>query len=963
MKKSFMTRTLATGLSLAMAFSLTAATNVTTAAAAAKPAMKASQMTVKEGKSKTFLATAKTLKTYKITKAKVKNASAKQYISVKKNAKGTGIVVTGKKGADTARKIVITFQNKKTKKTTNLTTKVVVKAVEKPEEPTIASDIESAAAVGAKTVKVVFNGDLTTTSGVAISVKKGSTELTKDSVAFNDSKTATVTLKNGLTAGTYTAVATGVVSGTSLSKDFSVESDEYVAKIELTSDKAPMEGTDSGTVSSKDSSRKKNQVASVGYVLKNQYDEVINGNVNAITWTVSTGVTVGNTDYTYKNGVGSLTIKTATTTSFVPGNEVFINAVLTNGTHVATMSGKAQIVLPANFDKANIAGVYNKTLKKMDTVSSAKLAATKNPYVYQLLFTAQDQYGNDMDADTVAAKGATLFTALSNNPIFIQTSSTFETVDVDGKTYIAMTLTAGNLADKGGTATIQMISSSTGTKSTYDIVADAAGAVDKFTLGSPAGYAVQDEKLEIPFTAVDQYGNEVTAYDSLNGKIALNQSEGKSFKFEKKTDGTAKLVLDLNGVAVPAHQDKPVYMTSVVTSNGNYSSSSVSVKAIAVPKSIGGIKASSKKSTTLVYANGAEGSVELTYKDLDVLDQYGRVMSNDKVEEWLKNTTGGVTNVIVVKQAATVATSAVKVYQDADTTTDLAKAKLTKDATSKVKITAQADGSEKVEFSLSTDDAATVVSGSEKSITFATSTQKEFTSYTVDDLGTLYYDTKNTSSATHTVKPAVYGVKADGSKVKLLPAYYDITTNAKTDTAKAAVEVDAATGEIKERDADVYTDNDFKKADGSYQDVTVTATIQVKDTANGAYVETLTKDLKLSNKAPAVATAKFTSAVSDGKASLKVSAVNNTTATNLNALLDTSEVKDQYGVKSNDAAKISISNVEDADAGKTTKFAVTTGTNNSTTVAITGADVNDTFTVTYTWGSVSVKVDVIVIAD
>lgn len=129
MKKSFMTRALATGLSLAMAFSLTAATNVTTAAAAAKPAMKASKMTVKEGKSKTFLATAKTLKTYKITKAKVKNASAKQYISVKKNAKGTGIVVTGKKGADTARKIVITFQNKKTKKTTNLTTKVVVKAV------------------------------------------------------------------------------------------------------------------------------------------------------------------------------------------------------------------------------------------------------------------------------------------------------------------------------------------------------------------------------------------------------------------------------------------------------------------------------------------------------------------------------------------------------------------------------------------------------------------------------------------------------------------------------------------------------------------------------------------------------------------------------------------------------------------------------------------------------------------
>ena len=718
-----------------------------------------------------------------------------------------------------------------------------------------------------------------------------------------------------------------------------------------------MEGTD-GTANSskKDTNRAQNQVATIGYVLKNQYEEIINTNVNAITWTVSTGVTVGNTDYTYKNGVGSLTIKTATTTSFIPGNEVFINAVLTNGTHVATMSGKAQIVLPATFDKANIAGVYNKTLKKMDTVASAKLAATKNPYVYQLLFTAQDQYGNDMDTDYVATNGAKLFTALSTNPIFIQTDNTsFETVDVDGKTYVAMKLTAGNMADKGGTATIQMISSSTGTKSTYDIVADAAGAVDKFTLGSPAGYAVKGEKLEIPFTAVDQYGNDITAYDSLNKKINFTHSAGQSLAFEKKTDGTAKLVLDLTAnVTVPDNQDLPLYMTSVVASNGNYSSSSVSVKATAVPKSIGGIKASSKKSTTLVYANSAEGSVELTYKDIDVLDQYGRVMSNDDVKAWLDTST----NVIVVKQASYAASndkSAVKVYQDG-TQTDVPKAKLTNNANSKVTITAQADGSEKVEFSLSTDDAATVVAGSEKNITFSTSTQKEFTSYTVDDLGTLYYKT-DAAQSTHTVKPAVYGVKADGSKVKLLPAYYDITTNAKTD----AVKITAADGEIAEDDNTIYEDADFKKADGSYQDVTVTATIQIKDTANGSYVATLTKDLKLSNKAPAVAVAKFTSAVSDGKISLKKTAVNTDTADNLNALLDASEVKDQYGVKCTDPATISISNVEDADAAAATVLKVTT--NNNTAVEIEGADVNDTFTVTYTWGSVSVKVDVIVIAD
>lgn len=494
-----------------------------------------------------------------------------------------------------------------------------------------------------------------------------------------------------------------------------------------------------------------------------------------------------------------------------------------------------------------------------------------------------------------------------------------------------------------------MISSSTGTKSTYEIVADAAGAVDKFTLGNPAGYAVKGEKLEIPFTAVDQYGNEVTAYDALNGKITLTKNAGASFQFEKKTDGTAKLVLDLNGVSVPANQDLSVYLTSVVAANGNYSSVSISVKDTAVPKSIGGIKASSKKSTTLVYAAGAAGDVELTYKDLDILDQYGRVMSNDAVETWLKDTTGGVTNIILATQASTDAGSAVTLIQDS--AAEAATAKLTD--SSKITITANADGSEKIEFALSTDDGTTTVAGSEKSVTFSTSTQKEFTSYSVDDLGTLYYNT-TAAQTTHKVKPAVYGVKADGSKVKLLADYYDITTNAKEDAIKIT------NGEIEQDQAAKYTNKDFEKADGSYQDVTVTVIILVKDTANGAYVATLNKDLLLSNKAPAVAVAKFNSKVSDGKASLAAADV---TAAKLIALLDTDEIKDQYGVKVTSAAtdaKISISNVEDADAGATTAFTVDKNNSTSTDLDIQNAGANDTFTATFTWGSVSISVDIIV---
>ena len=825
------------------------------------------------------------------------------------DAKG---VVTGVKAGD----VTITVKAGKTTKTVKMT--VVAKLAAKQ--------------TGAKKVTVSFGKAPADTSAVKIAVKKGNTTLAQKAVAFTDAKTAVVELNQSLTAGAYTVEVTGVEE-TAMTADFTVDSEEYIATIELTSDKAPMgntDGTQIGGVAG-------NKIATVGYVLKNQYGEIVNSNANAITWTVSTGVAVGNTDYSYKNGAGTLTIQTSAA-AFIPGNEVFVNAVLTNGTHVATLSSKVQIVLPASFDKAEIAGVYNKTLKKMDTVSSAKLTAAKNPYVYELLFTAKDQYGNNMDADKVAA--GSFFTALSTNPIFIQTTSTFETVDIDGKTYVAMKLAAGTMASKGGNATIQIISSSTGTKSTYDIVADAAGAVDKFTLGNPTEYAVAGEKLEIPFTALDQYGNAVTAYDALAGKVNL-QANGAGLSFVKKTDGTAKLVLDLTLVAVPANSDLPVYMTSVVAANGNYSSASVNVKNTAVPKSIGGIKASSKKATTLALPGG---NVELTYKDLDVLDQYGRVMSNDAVKTWLSTAT----NKIVVKQADATSASAVKVYQDAGTT-DSASANLTDATTSKVVITAQADGNEKVEFSLVT--AAGTVAGSEKNVTFSTSTQKEYTSYAVDDLGTLYFKT-DAAQTTHKVAPAVYGVKADGSKVKLLPSYYDITTNAKEN----ALEVDATKGEISEKTNTVYGDSDFKKADGSYQDVTVKVTIQIKN-ADGSFADTITKDLKLSNKAPAVTTVKFTSAVSDGKASVKFSDV---TASGLQALLDANEIKDQYGVKVADAAddaKIAISNVEAA----ADNFAITN--NGTATVSFAHVTVNDTFTVTFTVGGVSVKTDVIVVND
>ncbi|MCI7129921.1 MAG: hypothetical protein MSA09_05080 [Lachnospiraceae bacterium] len=134
MKKSFMTRALATGLSLAMAFSLSAATNVSVASAAAKPAMKSSTMTVKVGQSKNYQATAATQKAYKITAIKM-SAAGKTKATVKINSSKKSIKVTGK-AATKGSNVIVTFKNNSTKKLTKVTTKVVVKE-EAPKVATI----------------------------------------------------------------------------------------------------------------------------------------------------------------------------------------------------------------------------------------------------------------------------------------------------------------------------------------------------------------------------------------------------------------------------------------------------------------------------------------------------------------------------------------------------------------------------------------------------------------------------------------------------------------------------------------------------------------------------------------------------------------------------------------------------------------------------------------------------------
>ena len=859
-------------------------------------------------------------------------------------------------------------------------TKVVVKAVEKPEEPTIASDIESAAAVGAKTVKVVFNGDLATTSGVAISVKKGNTALVVNSTTFTDSKTASIALNQSLTAGTYTAVATGVVSGASLSKDFTVDSEEYVASIEITTEKAPMVSTAS-TNTAGVAGKSDNQLASVNFVMKNQYEEVIS-NATTPTFTISTGA--GPYDVTYKNGQGSFMIGT-NGTAFIPGDTVYVNGVLTSGTHVATVTDTVEIALPASLDQTTVFGVYNKTLKKVDTVSSAKLK--DGTCSYTLLFSAKDQYGNDLDADKIATNAQTIatrqFSILSTNPIFINIGNlnNTSTVEVDGKTYVSVPLTAGTMAEKGGTAEIQIISSTTGTKGTYEIVADAAGAVSSFKLLSPAEYVVSREKVEIPFEALDQNGNAVTAYSALNGIVNVTAGNNAPVNFTQNSDGTAKLVLNLTRNTYDVTQDSPLYLTSVVTNNGNFSSTTVTQKPVAVVTSVIGLKSTSEIDTTVI----AGKAQDITYDKLNIADQYGRTVSDNTVKTWL-NTSGNViyavsdkdNTLFTVKSDITNDTITVNGSGSYSTEGDDGYAVIDADG-KKFTITAGTATKEieKITFGLGTLETKNLktVAKSEKAITFTTSTESEFKSYEVADLGTLYYNSASTGTAdaNYKVEPKVYGVKADGTKVLLDQAtYYGITTDAKTNALDTTTTPNTITQ--KEFGASAaYKDTDFQvnaPIDTTHKNITVKVTFTIKSATHGtgSVAATVEKDLVLDNSDPKITTTELATdtaekyTISGDTMYASAANVNVNIDDIITAITVADKTKDQYGVKKADSkanaetVSGSISNITEANAGSRTNHLSSDGT------AITNAQAGDTFTlvIKYSGGKCTKSINVVV---
>ena len=616
MKKSFMTRVLAAGLSFAMAFSMAAATNVTTASAASKPKMitssgaSAKTLDVKLGEAVKIKVNASTKKTYKVSKAKVSSSKLRAAV----NKAGTVVTIRGLKATDEGKpaSVKVSFSVKKTGKTSKYSYVSKVNVIE--DKLTMTAE-----ATKVKQITVTFNKEVDTIAA-KITVKKGTATPTVSEVKFDETKkVATLAMAGKLTKGTYTVTA--VVGDETLTADAIVEKDETLTSFALVGNTLKADPNDASA-------------GAIEYKALNQYEEAMACSTAKVTIAPGTADPAVDTKPT-SSKAGKYGVKSIPTIYTVPGSE--FSVVIVDSQTGVNFNGKVVYGASAKPAKVESVGLYNVNKSKFadmfegDTISN-----------FVALFKVTDQYGdaykmsvNDVKTSTgqitaVAASG------VSNVKVgdFDQNNAPLVTVGDDE--YFAIPLTNVESSRKTaveGTFSLTIVNSNIGVIGTPSYNVTDKVVISSIEISSDAIYAEQDN--EMSYVVTDTNGNNVTDFATLNGiKIGANGdgkgSDNGTLKWSKKADGTAKLTYHPTKVASGL---KSSIETFTITAN-DVTSSKYLVKTITFTKlekrkPVAVVGISSKVATTTAQTS-AQIDVEL--KNLLIEDQYGNVFTEDELK-------------------------------------------------------------------------------------------------------------------------------------------------------------------------------------------------------------------------------------------------------------------------------------------------------------------------------------------
>lgn len=446
--------------------------------------------------------------------------------------------------------------------------------------------LTSAKATGAKKIEVEFNKPVDT-SKATIEVKKGSVITNIEKTDWSDNKKAVALTTNAkLTKGEYTVNVT--VGDDKFSGKFTAE-DEKVVKIELTSDKlALVDETNMNT-------------AKVGYAVYNQYKEDI-AKTASVTWNASPGTIVDNPK-------GMLTVTAPESTKFMLDQKVVITGYTDKG---VVMSATVSISR-----KPYINEIVIGELKSSD--DKVKVLNTGNINKFYFPVSLKDQYGNAIkEASTAALEVLAIKANIGGD--FAK--------DDDGNLIFRLDEakdTSNNPIQYPGKAILELVSKGSGIrdKKEFDILPTAV--VKNFSIEFPDTIAAGDSKVELKYTAVDQFGAEVKDKALLAPiEEKLNESVGaKGIEFKFENDVKTKTVKLF--VTVPKTvKDEKIFLAFITPGNEVYSGSFNVAKAREY-KVVYGIK-----DVPVNYVSGAKGKIEA--KNIVLTDQYGETKTLDKIE-------------------------------------------------------------------------------------------------------------------------------------------------------------------------------------------------------------------------------------------------------------------------------------------------------------------------------------------
>ncbi|WNQ11586.1 S-layer homology domain-containing protein [Paenibacillus aurantius] len=737
------------------------------------------------------------------------------------------------------------------------------------------AEVSSVTVTGAKKIAVKFNQPVDTTK-VSATVAKGSVPINVSKSSFSDDKmTLNLELATKLTKGDYTVSVAGIAAA-NINKTISAE-DEKVAKITI-NDKASFDRSNAAVIRT-------------NYKVFNQYNEDV---TSAYAGSLTPTVGKGTANITSTAGVMEITAPVGLTFSL----DEKVNATLL---HTASGTFASSLLTVSPVAKA----ATIKVEKLVNTVEADKQSLNVNSTAsnFKLVIDAKDQYGNNVPASVLAQDVIVTVTNPTiasvaggqNTPAFTE-----ETIDGSKRTVLALangyTGNVQNGSLLAGTTQVNIISRTTGDRATFDVVVADKAKVDTLTLTAP-DVAAAGEKIEIPFTAVDQFGaaitKDITDGGSQESLLSLNVSGFTGTAVDAiyftndNVKGVSKLIVDTSGVTIT--QSTPVYINAV-TATGKLASLTFTLQPNAKGTVVTGV-------TDLKKAVAIGGTTSVPFDKVTLLDQYNRAWKlNDTTLSGtnpyrvsVKTSDASIIQVVAGNTSTTEAFVA-----DANRTVTLSAGNNKGTATITLKLQQYVDGQWK---DVANSDYTTTVRAVE---------QKEISNYEIADIAKVYAKPATPANPAvtgdYSKSITVNGLLADGTKVALPvdnQSYYTVTVTGSTYLAYNAGKV-SATSDIN--------------LGGTDKEKTFQAVV-TGNTKDGAV--SITKDFVVSNVAPVAdklelrtrtnatdATAGVTKEA-DGLISVTTAQLAAYRAQGgLNELVvDAVKVTDQYGVELTTAAK------------------------------------------------------------